>query len=67
MTDEGTEQLAQMTGLESLNVANTGLTAAGLSKLGPLRQLRSLRLSTQSQVTPELRRELSATCKINTR
>jgi hypothetical protein len=65
--DQGADRLAEMPGLQSLNLAYTSLTQSGLMKLAALKRLRYLRLSSHFQVAPELRRELSATCKIDTR
>ena len=65
ITDKAAEDLAKMTGLESLNVAGTRLTKAGLLKLGTLKRLRSLR--SDVQVTPELRQCFPPNCKIDRR
>ena len=66
VTDRGAERLAELTGLESLNVAATGMTPAGLLKLGPLTRLRALRLNSPNDLTPELRQRLPPTCKVIT-
>ncbi len=65
ITDRATEVLADMAGLESLNVAGTRLTQAGLLKLGTLKRLRSLRCDVK--VTPELQQCFPPNCKIGRR
>ena len=65
ITDKAADDLAEMTGLESLNVAGTRLTQAGLLKLGTLKRLRSIR--SDVQVTPELRKCFPPKCKIDRR
>ena len=65
ITDKAAEDLAEMTGLESLNVAGTRMTQAGLLKLGTLKRLRSLR--SDVQVTPELRQCFPPNCKVDRR
>ena len=65
ITDKAAEDLAEMSGVVSLNVAGTRLTRAGLLKLGTLKRLRSLRCDVQ--VTPELQQCFPPNCKIGRR
>jgi hypothetical protein len=65
ITNKAAEDLAEMTGLQSLNVACTNRTQAGLLKLGKLKRLRRLR--SDVQVTPELQQCFPPDCKIGRR
>jgi Leucine Rich repeat len=67
ISDNAAEDLSELTGLESLNVANTNLTQAGLLKLGTLKRLRMLRISYHLNVSPELRQCFPPGCQIERR